>query len=88
MNLGIGESRRGWTEGEKERSDDEVWKIFLVKQPRWRSENVSGMFQKLDEIFETEIQKKHGRDQTIPRKSGPVSVRPQPLNAPSIQYNK
>ena len=46
------------------------------------------MFQKLDEIFETEIQKTHGRDQTIPRKSGPVSVRPQHLNAPSIQYNK
>ena len=44
MNLGIGESRRGWTEGEKERSDDEVWKIFLVKQPRWRSDKVSGMF--------------------------------------------
>lgn len=34
---------------------------------------VSGMFQKLDEIFETEIQKKRGTDQTIPRKPGPVS---------------
>ena len=31
------------------------------------------MFQKLDEIFETEIQKKRGTDQTIPRKPGPVS---------------
>ena len=42
------------------------------------------MFQKLDEIFETEIQKKHGREQTIPRKPGPVSERPQPLIAPKF----
>ena len=67
-----------------EGSDDEGRKIFLVKQSRWRSDKVSGMFQKLDEIFETEIQKKRGRDQTIPRKPGAVSERLQPLNAPKF----
>ena len=48
----------------------------------WQSDKVSGIFKKFDEIFETEIQKKRGRDQTIPRIPGPVSQRPQPLNAP------
>ena len=84
-NPGIGESRRGWTEGEKEGSDDEGRKIFLVKQPRWWSNKASGMFQKLDEAFETEIQNKRCRDQAIPRKPGPVSERPQPPNVPSFQ---
>ena len=65
-------------------SNDEGRKIFLVKQPRWRSGKVSGMFQKLDEIFEAEIQKKRGRDQTVPIKPGPVYERLQPLNAPKF----
>ena len=43
------------------------------------------MFQKPDETFETEIQNKRCRDQAIPRKPGPVSERPQPLNVPSFQ---
>ena len=73
--------QKEYVSSEEEGSDDEGQKIFLVKQPRWQSDIVSGMFQKLDEIFETEIQKKHGRDQTIPRKLGPVSEGPQPLNA-------
>ena len=42
------------------------------------------MFEKLDEIFETETQKKRGRDKTIPRKPGPISRRPQSLNAPKF----
>ena len=42
------------------------------------------MFLKLGEIFETEILKKRGRDQTIARKPGPVSDRPQPLNTPKF----
>ena len=64
---------REYVSSEEEGSDDEGQKIFLVKQPRWHSDKVSGIFQKLDEIFETEIQKKRGTDQTIPRKPGPVS---------------
>ena len=43
-----------------------------------------GRFKKLDEIFETEIQEKGGRDQSIPRKPEPVSEKPQPLNAPKF----
>ena len=76
--------QKEYVSSEEEGSDNEGRKIFLVKQPRWRSDKVSGMFQKLEEIFETEIQKKRGRDQTIPRKPGPVSQRPQPPNAPKF----
>lgn len=75
--------QKKYVSSEEEGSDDEGQKIFLVKQPRWQIDKVSGMFQKLDEIFET-IQKKHGRDQTIPRRLGPVSEGPQPLNAPNF----
>ena len=74
--------QKEYVSNEEEGSDDEGRKKFLVKQPRWRSDKVSGMFQ--EEIFETEIQKKRGRDQTIPRKPGPVSKRPQLPNAPKF----
>ena len=76
--------QKEYVSSEEEGSDEEGRKMFLVKQPRWRSDKVSGMFQKLDEIFETEIQKKRGKDQTIPRNPGPVSERPQPLNPPNV----
>ena len=74
--------QKEYASSEEEGSDNEGGKICLVKQHRRWSDKVSGKFQKLDEIFETEIQKKRARDQTIPRKPGPVSIRPQPLNAP------
>ena len=76
--------QKEYVSNEQEGSNDEGQKIFLTKHPRWRSDKVSGTFQKLDEIFETEIQKKRGRDQTILRKPEPVSERPQPLNAPKF----
>ena len=47
--------QKEYVSSEKEGSDNEERKIFLVKQPRWRSDKVSGMFQNLDEIFEKKL---------------------------------
>ena len=69
---------------EDEGSDDEGRKLFIVRELVWRNEKVTQVFKQLDRYYETNMQKKRGRDQTMKRKIGNPSQREAPSNAPKF----